>query len=294
MSADSTTTANAALEEVLADLEALTGRLDALVAAVPEADWRRPTPAAGWDVATQVAHLMWTDVAATAAAEAVSDKAAWDALVLQAIADPDGFVDTVALEAGAVPPTELLASWRERRAALAAALRGLAAAHPGQKMPWFGPPMSPTSMATARYMETWAHGLDVHDALGVEPTHDAGVRHVCHIGVRTRDFSHANRGIEAPSAMFHVKLTGPGGETWAFGPEDAEQRVEGPAVDFAQLVTQRRHRDDLALVATGADADRWLDVAQAFAGPPGEGRAATAPTRDPISGSTPTHQEGDA
>jgi hypothetical protein len=37
-------------------------------------------------------------------------------------------------------------------------------------------------------------------------------------------------------------------------------------------VTQRRHRDDLDLVAVGPDADRWLDVAQAFAGPPGEGR----------------------
>ena len=34
----------------------------------------------------------------------------------------------------------------------------------GQKMPWFGPPMSPASMATARFMETWAHALDVYDA----------------------------------------------------------------------------------------------------------------------------------
>ena len=31
---------------------------------------------------------------------------------------------------------------------------------------------------------------------------------------------------------------------------------------------------ELRLVATGADADRWLDIAQAFAGPPGEGRPA--------------------
>lgn len=273
-----TTTPNAALEAVLTDLAALTGRLDDLLADRPESDWRTPTPAAGWDVATQVAHLMWTDVAAAAAAEAVTDKAAWDALVLQAFDDPEGFVDRSALEAGAVPPAELLAAWRERRTALHDALRDLAATHPGQKMPWFGPPMSPTSMASARYMETWAHGLDVHDALGVEPTHDAGVRHVCHIGVRTRGFSHVNRGLEAPAAEVHVRLTGPDGEVWTFGPDDAEQRVEGPAVDFAQLVTQRRHRDDLALVATGAEADRWLDVAQAFAGPPGDGRVATGST----------------
>jgi len=34
------------------------------------------------------------------------------------------------------------------------------------------------------------------------------------------------------------------------------------------------HRADTGLVAVGADASRWLDIAQCFAGPPGEGRAA--------------------
>ncbi|MDN7121096.1 TIGR03084 family protein [Nocardioides sp. ChNu-153] len=266
--------AGGALAGVLADLDALSVRLDALVAPLPEADWRRPTPAAGWDVAAQVGHLAWTDVAATAAAGAAAGaKEPWDALVLQAMSDPEHFVDTSATEGGAVPPATLLADWRDRRATLQAALRELAERHPGAKMPWFGPPMSPTSMATARYMETWAHGLDVADALGAPVEHDDGVRHVCHIGVRTRAFSHLNRGEEAPTAEVRVELVGPSGATWTWGPEDAAQRVEGPAVDFAQLVTQRRHRADLALRATGAEADHWLDVAQAFAGPPGPGRA---------------------
>ncbi|MDT9592871.1 TIGR03084 family metal-binding protein [Nocardioides zeae] len=269
-------TPGSALDAVLADLVVLTERLDTLVAARPEADWRRATPAEGWDVATQVAHLWWTDVAATAAANAATDKAEWDAIVLTVLEDPDGAVDTSALAGGAVPPTELLATWRAGRTALVDALLAHAAEHPGEKLPWFGPPMSPTSMASARYMETWAHGLDVHDALDVVPEHDDGVRHVCHIGFRTRDFAHRNRGLEPPTAPFHVKLTAPSGEVWTYGPDDAEQRVEGPAVDFAQLVTQRRHRDDLALTAHGAEVDRWLDLAQAFAGPPGGGRAPAA------------------
>jgi hypothetical protein len=50
-----------------------------------------------------------------------------------------------------------------------------------------------------------------------------------------------------------------------------------PAYDFCLLVTQRRHRDDPDLVATGPDADRWLDIAQAFAGPPGNGREPSSP-----------------
>jgi uncharacterized protein (TIGR03084 family) len=107
------------LETVLTDLDAETGRLDVLVADLPEDGWRTPTPAAGWDVATQVAHLAWTDQAALAAA---TDQAAWDALVLSAVEDPTGHVDRTALDGGAVAPAELLARWRAGRAALAAAL----------------------------------------------------------------------------------------------------------------------------------------------------------------------------
>ena len=78
------------LDGVLADLAAESERLDALVAPLPEEGWRTPTPAAGWDVATQVAHLAWTDEVAVAAA---TDKQAWDAYVMDAIGDPEGFVE---------------------------------------------------------------------------------------------------------------------------------------------------------------------------------------------------------
>jgi hypothetical protein len=57
-----------------------------------------------------------------------------------------------------------------------------------------------------------------------------------------------------------------------WGPEEAANRVTGPALDFCLLVTQRRHRDDTAVTATGATADQWLSIAQSFAGPPGPGR----------------------
>lgn len=276
---------NALLEGVLADLDALSASLDALVAPLDEAGWRTATPAAGWDVATQVAHLAWTDVAATAAA---TDKAAWDDIVLQALADLEGFVDTVALEGGAVEPPALLAQWRGARADLATALRAQAQDRPGEKMPWFGPPMSPVSMASARYMETWAHGLDVADALGVVLPPDDGVRHVVHIGVRTRNFAFVTRELTPPAEEFHVKLLAPSGEVWTYGPDDADQRVEGSALHFAQLVTQRRHRLDLDLVATGPDADTWLDIAQAFAGPPGPGRPATGTPGRPATGTPAT------
>ena len=258
------------LDSLLADLKAEGDLLWNAVAGLDEAGWRTPTPAPGWDVATQVAHLLWTDEVAVAAA---TDKEAWDAHVLAAIADPTGYVDQQALEVARLAPQALLARWGTARTALAAALRGYPT---GEKMPWFGPPMSPASMATARFMETWAHALDVYQALGVEPVITDRIRHVAHLGVRTRNFAFSVHQLEPPAEEFRIELEAPSGETWTWGPEGAAQSVTGSAFDFCLLVTQRVHRDDTDLGATGADAERWLGIAQAFAGPPGEGRTVSS------------------
>jgi uncharacterized protein (TIGR03084 family) len=133
--------------------------------------------------------------------------------------------------------------------------------------------MSPASFATARLREYWAHGQDVADGLGVTRTPTARLRHICHIGYRTRGFSYVNRGLEPPSADVRLELTAPDGTTWTYGDDSAPDRVTGPALDFCLLVTQRRHRDDVDVAAHGAAADEWLSIAQAYAGPPGPGRA---------------------
>lgn len=261
---------NPVLDGVLADLEAQSAELDTYVSDLSEEQWRTPTPAPGWDIATQIAHLAWTDEASVAAA---SDKAQWDELVLEAMSDPDNVVDNAALRGGKVEPEELLRRWRHGRAALAAALR---AVPDGQKLPWFGPPMSPTSMATARFMETWAHSQDVFEALGVEVASTDRVQHVVHIGVRTRGFSFVTNNLEAPTEPIRVELNLPSAQKWANGPVHAANRVTGSAHDFALLVTQRVNRADTDLIAVGAVADQWLDVAQCFAGQPGAGREATS------------------
>lgn len=259
------------LDGLLSDLDAETDALRAAVAGLDAADWARPTPAPQWSVATQVAHLAWTDETATLAARADTPegKQAWDAVVLEAIADPTGYVDACAHAVAGLPPADLLARWARAHEELVHALRAVPA---GTKMPWFGPPMSPASMATARFMETWAHALDVYEALGATPAPTDRIRHVSHLGVRTRDFSFATHGLAAPAEPFRVELTAPSGEVWAYGPEEATQGVRGSAYDFCLLVTQRVHRDDTDLVASGVDAERWLGIAQAFAGPPGAGR----------------------
>ena len=127
-------------------------------------------------------------------------------------------------------------------------------------------------MATARLMETWAHGLDVADALGVQVPPSARLKSIAHLGVRTRDFAFTVHGLTPPAEPFRVDLTAPDGGLWSWGPEDAPQRVSGSALDFCQLVTQRRPRAELDVTADGPEARKWLEIAQAFAGPPGSGR----------------------
>lgn len=253
------------IAELLADLDAESADLDALVAPLPDAAWATPTPAEGWTIAHQIAHLAWTDRVSRFAA---TDSAAFFASVADAGEDVSGFVDRAAASFLA-PPPELLARWRSGRAALAAAL---ATVPPGTKLPWYGTSMSAASMATARLMETWAHGLDVADALGLVRPPTVRLRHIAHIGVRALGWGFAAHGLPVPDQPVRVELVAPDGTLWTFGPEDAADRVLGPALDFCLLVTQRRHRADLALQATGPVADAWLDVAQAFAGPPGKGR----------------------
>ncbi|KIF74997.1 wyosine base formation domain-containing protein [Streptomyces sp. 150FB] len=261
---------------VLDDLYAESAELDGIVSGFGLDRWSLATPAPGWTVAHQIAHLTWTDAVALLAA---TDRGAFAAETEKAAAHPDSFADEGAAVGAALPPADLLARWRDGRERLQLALR---AAEPGARFPWYGPPMSVASMATARLMETWAHGQDIADALGVRREPTTRLRHVAWIGVRARDYAYAVRGLRAPPEQFRVELTGPEGELWTYGPEDAAQRLTGPALDFCLLVTRRAHRADLAVVASGPDADHWLDIAQAFAGPPGAGRPPkTTPKPDP-------------
>lgn len=256
----------ATAQQIVDDLRAECDDLDGLVAPLAAGDWARPTPAPGWTIAHQIAHLLWTD---RVALTSVTDEPGFADVLAAAARNPTGFVDEAAAGLAELPPRQLLDEWRSTRRMLHDALCGVPA---DRKLLWFGPPMSAASMATARLMETWAHGLDVADALGVRRTPTARLRSIAHIGVRTRDYAFTVHGLTPPADEFHVKLVAPDGDSWSWGPEDAAQRVTGSAEDFCALVTKRRSPAALDVVVDGPDARHWLQIAQAFAGPPGAGR----------------------
>jgi uncharacterized protein (TIGR03084 family) len=226
-----------------------------------------PTPAPGWTIAHQVAHLASVArlaMAAAAAPEAFKEQAS------KASGDFDGAVNALLQPYLADPPQQLLARWRTDRTAASAALSALP---PGQIVPWLARPLPAGILASAGIMELFAHGQDIADTVGARREFTDRIWHLTSFAVRTWDFGYLARGQKAPEVEFRFELTAPSGELWEFGPADSPQRVTGPAVDFCMLVTRRRHRDDLALVATGDEADHWMNIAQCYRGSPGTGRA---------------------
>jgi uncharacterized protein (TIGR03084 family) len=253
------------MAELAADLAAEHDDVVTLTVGLEAAGWDTPTPAEGWSVRDHVTHLAWFDAATVTA---VTDAGAFAAVRAAAAADVDGFVERVRTEESSRSGPDAARWWADERRRLVDVVRDLP---PDRRVPWFGPDMSLASKVTARIMETWAHGQDVADALGGSRPATDRLRHVAHIGVRARPYSYAVRGRELPAEV-RVELTAPSGATWAWGPADAPDRVTGDALDFCLVVTRRRHVDDTGLVTTAGPAREWMEMAQAFAGPPGPGR----------------------
>jgi uncharacterized protein (TIGR03084 family) len=145
-----------------------------------------------------------------------------------------------------------------------------AAADPKARVKWAGPDMSVRSKISARLMETWAHGQEVYDLLGVKRVDTDRIKNIALLGVNTFGWTFACRGLEIPGDPPYVKLTGPSGEIWEWNEPSDESRVEGVASEFCQVVAQVRNIADTDLTVTGDVATRWMSVAQCFAGPPEE------------------------
>jgi uncharacterized protein (TIGR03084 family) len=262
MATDATT-----LPGLLEDLEAEHGDLERLVGSLDEASWGLATPAEGWAIRDQISHLAFFDDAATAA---IMDPETFTATAEAALAAGGDPMEEHLRRGRSIPGRDVLAWWREARRHMMAAAAGLDAR---DRIPWFGPPMGALSFVSARLMETWAHGQDVADARGVTRVPTARLRHIAHLGVRARPFSYVVGGLEVPVESVGVALRGPSGERWEWDADSpASSRVEGSALDFCLVVTQRRNVADTTLKVHGAAASEWLSLAQAFAGPPGPGR----------------------
>jgi uncharacterized protein (TIGR03084 family) len=248
------------LNAMIADLESEQQSLDQVIADLDDATWRLSTDSPGWTIADQVSHLQFFDERAALA-----------------MTNPDAFVvdrqhlissapRDLSIELGRqVAPDELLQAWRLARLAL---IEAATKVDPTVRVPWYGPSMAVKSFLTARLMECWAHGHDVAEAIGVQRSPSARLKHVAHIGVGARAFSLLINQLPEDSRSIRVELNAPDGDLWTWGDETSDQRVLGDALDFCLVVTQRRALSDSQLTVVGDSATTWMSIAQAFAGAP--------------------------
>lgn len=246
-------------DDFLAESEALFELLTNL----EEPDFERATEFKGWTLNNVLRHLHVWNLAADLS---LTDEAGFDAFYAAVGENVSGglkgfeanYLDGLSGQA-------LLSTWRDAYQRVAEHFRG---ADPSQRVKWAGPSMSARSSITARLMETWAHGQEVYDELGVVRENADRIRNIVVLGNNTYGWTYAVRGEEAPVPRPCLQLTAPSGEIWTYNEPNEEERIEGLAEEFCQVVTQVRNIADTGLKVVGAVAEDWMSKAQCFAGPP--------------------------
>ncbi|MEM8767357.1 MAG: TIGR03084 family metal-binding protein [Pseudomonadota bacterium] len=245
-------------QDFLAESEAL----HALLVDLDEAAFERPTAFKGWTLNNVIRHLhVWNH----AADLSLTDEAGFDAFFASLGDGMKHIRDFEREYLDGLAGQELLESWRSFYQAMAGRF---AKADPSLRLKWAGPSMSARSSITARLMETWAHGQEVYDELGVVRENADRIQNIVVLGNNTYGWTYAVRGKTAPEPRPHLRLTAPSGAVWTYNEPSETELIEGPAEDFCQVVTQVRNIADTTLEVTGANASDWMAKAQCFAGPP--------------------------
>lgn len=249
----------------VADFRAEADELHKLLATLSDTDWHRPTAFKQWTINDIVQHLHDGDGMA-AAAVAGADRFAQVRVERQALLD-EGMtrVQATRQRFGSLQGRHLLHHWHAQMVELCGELAALS---PDARLKWFGPDMGVRMFATARQMETWAHGQAIYDLLGETRTPTDRLRNICEIGVRTYGWTFANRSRPLPGPAPHVRLTAPSGAMWTWNDPSPQNMIEGDALPFCQVVAQTRNILDTDLNVTGEPARIWMSLAQCFAGPP--------------------------
>jgi uncharacterized protein (TIGR03084 family) len=245
------------MQEAVEELRAEQADLERVLRALPAEAWLLPTPAAGWDVRDQVAHLADTEEIAHDTASGGPRQLNTEALNFTS---PEAFTESGCEKGRRMEPADVLAWWVD---GADKTRKVLSALDPKTRVPW-GLGMSARSFASARLMETWAHGLDIRAAAGEQPNITPRLRTVAWLIVQALPYAFRVAQREAPPGSLRVELDFEG-DRWTFGPDDADNAIAGPAGEFCRVGVQRMRLADAAnLKAEGPLAEASLQVARAF------------------------------
>jgi uncharacterized protein (TIGR03084 family) len=211
----------AALAEQVADLRAEGDELYEVLQSLDAADWSRTTTFKDWTVYDVLAHLHISDHLAITTLNSAEDLEA----LLHDVQSSDLPMAAYTRQwLGDVTGPELLDRWRNLFAEMS---ERLAAADPEQRLAWAGPPMKPRMFTTARQMETWAHGWEIYDLLGLTRKHSDRIYNIATIGVRTFGWTFANRQLPVSSEIPYIRLSAPSGAIWEWNDPGSSNRPGG-------------------------------------------------------------------
>jgi uncharacterized protein (TIGR03084 family) len=226
---------------------------------------KRSTLFKAWSISDVIGHLhVWNNAAALSLSDAEAF-ARFREAVLEHVTSGRKLREFDHHQLAGLQGLKLLDAWRDGYVALS---KRFASIDPKQRMQWVGPEFSARSCVTARLMETWAHGQAVYDVLGATRTDSDRIRNIAQLGVNTFSWTFANRALEVPANPPYLRLSAPSGASWEWHEPSETCRIEGSASEFCQVVTQVRNIADTKLSVTGKIAQRWMAIAQCFAGPP--------------------------
>lgn len=243
------------MREILSDLVAEQQFLDQFLQRINLRDWDRPTRAKGWTIRDTISHLADYEELAAAAIRGEADLDR-----LRSAPDLDALRQEAVGKGRKMRPQDVIEWWRGGRAKVVEPLSHMEASH---RIEWIVGTMSARTLATTRLMETWAHGLDIYEAMDAEIEDTARIRHVCWLGWKTLPYAFKTAG-EDYQAPIRVEVIGPGYAKWVYGPDGAENLVKGSASDWARLVVRRIAVGDTRLKATGDLAEKALRIAKAY------------------------------
>jgi uncharacterized protein (TIGR03084 family) len=240
------------------DLVAEQERLESILDALDDAAWASPSGAVGWSIADVVLHLAQTEEAVVASARGESlgllpdDGPLDDSL--------DSMMDRNVREQRAEQAV-VFERWRKARRAAVAALRD---ADPAQRLPWAAAPLKPTTLATTRLAEHWAHGLDITGPLDIPFPDTDRLRHIAWLAHGSLPYAFTLVG-ETPHDVY-CELEAPDGTTWQYGSPETESTITGSAGIFCRVGARRLAPEDSGLVATGPYGPVALRALRNYAG----------------------------
>ncbi len=238
--------------------------LHGCVVSVPAARFSEPTQFKGWGIHDVLQHLhFWNRMAYLQ----LEDEAELVRLLKSMAASGTSMRAFESAQLAGLEDRALIDAWERQFEATA---DRFAAADPKARLKWAGPDMGARSSITARLMETWAHGQEVYDHLGLVRNNEDRIGNIVTLGVNTFAWTYATRRQTPPGEMPYLVLTAPSEAVWTYGAPSEAERIEGLAEDFCQVVTQVRNVADTGLKVTGPVAADWMSKAQCFAGPPAD------------------------